>query len=73
MENALEEVKEGKTRGKGATCERKFVGKKMKSRPLRMHFHHSGAKIKGCEQSTDIINFDFFIRLQHMNTLFKLG
>lgn len=69
----MEEVKEEKTRGKGATCERKFLGKKMKSGPLRMHVHHSGAKIKGCEQNTDITNFDFFIRLQRVNTLFKLG
>ena len=38
-----------------------------------MHFQHSGAKIKVREQNTDIINFDFFFQLQHMNTLFKLG
>ena len=38
-----------------------------------MYFQHSGAKIKVREQNTDIINFDFFIRLQHMHILFKVG
>ena len=49
-------------------------GKILKSGPLRMHFQHSRAKIRVFEQNTDIIKFWlFFIRWQHMNTLFKLG
>ena len=32
-------------------------GKILKSGPLRMHFQHSGAKIRVFEQNTDIIKF----------------
>ena len=35
-------------------------GKFMKSMPLRIHFQHSGAKIRVFEQDTDIIRFWFF-------------
>ena len=35
-------------------------GKFMKSRRLRIHFKHSGAKIRAFEQNTDILNFGFF-------------
>ena len=35
-------------------------GKCMKSRPLRIHFQHSGAKIRVFEQNTDIIKFWLF-------------
>ena len=35
-------------------------GKFMKSMPLRIHFQHSGAKIRVFEQDTDIIRFCFF-------------
>ena len=35
-------------------------GKFMKSRRLRIHFKHSGAKIRVFEQNTDILNFRFF-------------
>ena len=35
-------------------------GKLMKSRRLRIHFKHSGAKIRVFEQNTDILNFGFF-------------
>ena len=34
-------------------------GKILKSEPLRMHFQHSGAKIRVFEQNTDILNFGF--------------
>ena len=35
-------------------------GKFMKSMPLRIHFQHSGAKIRVFEQDTDIIKFWLF-------------
>ena len=35
-------------------------GKFMESMPLRIHFQHSGAKIRVFEQDTDIIRFWFF-------------
>ena len=35
-------------------------GKFMKSRPFRIHFQHSGAKIRVFEQNTDIIKFWLF-------------
>ena len=35
-------------------------GKFMKSMPLRIHFQHSGAKIRVFEQDTDIIRFCLF-------------
>ena len=72
MAKALEEVKEEKNSRQRRNL-RAQVLEKNETGPLRMHFHHSGAKIKGCEQNTDIINSDFFIRLQRVNTLFKLG
>ena len=34
-------------------------GKILKSGPLRVHFQHSGAKIRVCEQKIDIIKFWF--------------
>ena len=36
------------------------TGKILKSGPLRMHFQHSGAKIRVFEQNTDIIKFWLF-------------
>ena len=36
-------------------------GKFMKSRPLRIHFQHSGAKIRVFEQNKDIIKFWLFL------------
>ena len=44
-------------------------GKILKSGPLRMHFQHSGAKIRVFEQNTDIIKFWFF----HSVTLLNWG
>ena len=35
-------------------------GKSLKSRPLREHFRHSGAKIRVLEENTDIIKFWLF-------------
>ena len=29
----------------------------LKSEPFRIHFQHSGAKLRGFEQNTDIIKF----------------
>ena len=38
-----------------------------KSGPLRVHFQHSGAKIRVFGQNTDILNsMAFFIQRQHM-------
>ena len=48
-------------------------GKFLKSGPLRMHFQHSGAKIRVFEQNTDIIKFWLFSSVTlRMNTLLKL-
>ena len=35
-------------------------GNSLKSGPFRLHFQHSGAKIRVFEQSTDIFKFGFF-------------
>ena len=71
-EKALEYVDNKKTCATGAsTCEVQKCellggsrgippGKSLKSGPLRLHFQHSGAKIRVFEQSTDILNFGFF-------------
>ena len=43
-------------RGGGTrTCKGQVSGKKLKSGLLRMHFQHSGAKVRVFEQNTDII------------------
>jgi len=39
------------------------LGKILKSGPLRVHFQHSGTKIRVFEQNTDIIKFWLFFRL----------
>ena len=48
---------EGKKLWQRPTCERqscKFLEKILKSGPLRMHFQHSGAKMRVFEQNRDI-------------------
>ena len=69
MEKALEWVEKKNTCATGAsTCERQRYellggsrsmppGKSLKSGPLRLHFQHSGAKIRVFEQSTGIFKF----------------
>ena len=59
-----------KTRGKGETCQCPkllVTGKILKSGPLRMHFQHSGAKIRVFEQNTDIIKFWLFYSVTLLN------
>ena len=59
-----------KTRGKGAACQCPkllVTGKILKSGPLRMHFQHSGAKIRVFEENTDIIKFWLFYSVTLLN------
>ena len=59
-----------KTRGKGATCQCSkslVAGKHLKSGPLRMHFQHSGAKIRVFEQNANIIKFWLFYSVTLLN------
>ena len=45
-------------------------GKFMKSRCLRIHFEHSGAKIRVLNRTQTSLNFGFFIEWQQMNNFF---
>ena len=49
------QVSKGSSQGACLTLE-----KNLKSRPLRMHFQHSGAKIRVFEQNTDIVKLWLF-------------
>ena len=46
---------------------------RVKSWPLRMHFQHSGAKIRVFEQNTDIIKFWFFYSLTAYEYSIQMG
>ena len=60
-------MEKDKTRATGTTCERYWgvqgyaSWKNLKSWPLKVHFQHSGPKIRVFEQNMDIIKFWLFL------------